>query len=464
MIEPRPPVQADLAVIGFGKGGKTLAAALGRQGWRVVMIEQSADMYGGTCINIGCVPTKSLVYQSEQLTEKEVGPGSYRHAVSVEQDLTSKLRAENFAMLDGIDPVTVITGQARFVDPHTLQVTITDGGGTVTVAAEHIVVSTGAQPIIPDIPGLRESAVVATSTDLLANTDLPPRLVVLGGGYVGLEFAAMYAAYGSEVTILEHRSQILGQEDEDVALCARDILRHNGITVITGAEVRRVEDTSGPAATVFYEHDGRTESVGADVILAALGRQPVTADLGLDKAGVRLTARGAVAVDEHLRSSQPHIFAIGDVNGGPQFTYISLDDYRIVLDQLTGAGTRSTTQRVAVPYTLFITPPLARVGLTERDARAAEYRVKVAVLPVAKMATVPRARIVDETRGMMKVVVNADNDEILGAALLSYDSHEVINTVALAMRHGITATQLRDEIYTHPSMTEAFNQLLGALK
>jgi pyruvate/2-oxoglutarate dehydrogenase complex dihydrolipoamide dehydrogenase (E3) component len=463
MIEPRPPVQADLVVIGFGKGGKTLAAALGRQGWRVVMIEQSADMYGGTCINIGCVPTKSLVYQSEQLAENEVGPGSYRHAVSIEQALTSELRAENFAMLDGIDSVTVITGQARFVDPHTLQVAITDGGGTVTVTAEHIVVSTGAQPIIPDIPGLRDSAVVATSTDLLATTDLPPRLVVLGGGYVGLEFAAMYAAYGSEVTILEHRPQILGQEDDDVAVCARDILRDNGITVMTGAEVRRVEDTSGPAATVFYEQDGRTESVRADVILAALGRQPVTADLGLDKAGVQLTAGGAVAVDEHLRSSQPHIFAIGDVNGGPQFTYVSLDDYRIVLDQLTGAGTRSTAQRVAVPYTLFMTPPLARVGLTERDALAADYRVKVAVLPVAKMATVPRARIVSETRGMMKVVVNADNDEILGAALLSYDSHEVINTVALAMRHGITATQLRDEIYTHPSMTEAFNQLLGAL-
>ncbi len=428
------------------------------------MIEQGRhDMYGGTCINIGCVPTKSLVYQSEQLTENEVGPDSYRRAVSVELALTSKLRAENFAMLDGIDSVTVITGQARFLDPHTLHVTITDGGDTVTVTTEYVVVSTGAQPIIPDIPGLRESAVVGTSTDLLATTDLPPRLVVLGGGYVGLEFAAMYAAYGSEVTVLEHRPQILGQEDDDVAACARDILRHNGITVITGAEVRRVEDTSGPAATVFYERDGRTGSVRADVILAALGRQPVTADLGLDKAGVRLTAEGAVVVDEHLRSSQPHIFAIGDVNGGPQFTYISLDDYRIVLDQLTGAGTRSTAQRVAVPYTLFMTPPLARVGLTERDARAAEYRVTVAALPVARMATVPRASIVAETRGMMKVVVNADNDEILGAALLSFDSHEVINTVALAMRHGITATQLRDEIYTHPSMTEAFNQLLGAL-
>lgn len=458
-----PHVQADLVVIGFGKGGKTLAAALGRRGWRVVMIEQSADMYGGTCINIGCVPTKSLVYQSEQLTAEEIGPDAYRHAVATELALTSTMRAGNFALLDDIDSVTVITGRARFLDAHTVHVTMSDGSGTVTVEAEHVVVGTGAEPIIPDIPGLRDSAAVTTSTDLLATPDLPPRLVVLGGGYVGLEFAAMYAAYGSEVTVLEHRPQILGQEDDDVAACARDIMQDNGINVITGAEVRRVEDGPGSSATVFYDQDGITRSVQADVILVALGRQPVTANLGLEQAGVGLTADGAVAVDEHLRTSQSHIFAIGDVNGGPQFTYVSLDDYRIVLDQLTGAGTRSTAQRVAVPYALFITPPLARVGLTERDARAVGYRVKVAALPVAKMATVPRAGIVAETRGMMKVVVDADTDAILGAALLSYDSHEVINTVALAMRHGITASQLRDEMYTHPSMTEAFNQLLGAL-
>lgn len=458
----RPVVEADLVVIGFGKGGKTLAAALGRQGWRVVMIEQSAAMYGGTCINVGCVPTKSLVYQSEQLADTEGGQEVYRWAVLVEQAVTTKLRAENLAMLDGIETVTVITGRAQLLDPHTVHVTNADGSGTTTVAAEHLVISTGARPILPDIPGLRECTVVATSTDLLATPDLPRRLVILGGGYVGLEFAAMYASYGSQVTVLERHQQILGQEDDDVADCARDILQGNGVTILTGAEVSRVEDGPGPSATVYYKQNGNPGSVQADVILAALGRQPVTADLGLDQAGVHLTDGGAVAVDEHLRTSQPHIFAVGDVNGGPQFTYISLDDYRIVLDQIVGAGTRSTAHRVAVPYTLFITPPLARVGLTERDARAAGHRVKVGALPVAKMATVPRARIVAETRGMMKVVIHADTDEILGAALLSYDSHEVINTIALAMRHGITAAQLRDEIYIHPSMTEALNQLLGA--
>jgi probable pyridine nucleotide-disulfide oxidoreductase len=454
-------LEADLVVIGFGKGGKTLAATLGRRGWRVVMVEQSADMYGGTCINIGCVPTKSLVFQAEQLTE--TGPAAYRRAVEAELRLTSQLRAENLAMLDGIDSVTVVTGRARFLDPHTVHVTLAGGQDTVTIAAEHVVLGTGARPVIPDIAGLRDSTVAVTSTELLASPVLPSHLVVLGGGYVGLEFAAMYAAYGSQVTVLERHPQVLGQEDDDVAKYARDIMRDSGISVTTGAEVCRVEDGPHSAATVFYEQDGSMKSVRADAILVALGRQPVTVGLGLEAAAVRLTDGGAVAVDENLRTSQPHIFAVGDVNGGPQFTYISLDDYRIVLDQLVGAGTRSTADRVAVPYTLFMTPPLARVGFTERDARAAGYRVKVAALPVAAMATVPRARIVSEARGVMKVVVDADTDEILGAALLSYDSHEVINTVALAMRHRITARQLRDEIYTHPSMTEAFNQLLGAL-
>ena len=194
-------IAADLAVIGFGKGAKTLAATLGRQGKRVVMIEQSAQMYGGTCINIGCVPTKSLVYQAEQLGEPS--PAAYRLAVENELALTAKLRADNFAMLDGIESVSVLTGRAEFVDPHTVKVTLVDGGGTVVVSADHLVVSTGSEPRIPDVPGLADSGVMVTSTDLLATPELPRRLVVLGGGYVGLEFAAMYAAYGSEVTVLE---------------------------------------------------------------------------------------------------------------------------------------------------------------------------------------------------------------------------------------------------------------------
>lgn len=449
-MSPRHDLSVDLVVIGFGKGGKTLAAALGAQGRRVVMVEQSAQMYGGTCINIGCVPTKSMVYQAESGAD-------LRAAVQTTQDLTALLRGKNFAMLDNLETVTVLTGRAEFVDANSVEVTA-DDGDIYRLSAPHIVIGTGSEPVLPDIPGLAGNPRVVTSTELLVPDELPSRLVVLGGGYVGLEFAAMFAGYGSAVTVLEKHEHILGNEDDEVAAGVSDILAEAGVKLLTAAQVTEIE-----GGRVHFVHDGEAATVDADVILVALGRRPVTAGLGLDRAGVALRADGSILVDEHLRTSQPHIFAVGDVNGGPQFTYISLDDYRIVAGQLAGTGARSTADRVAVPYSLFITPPLSRVGLTERAARAAGYRVKVAAMQVADMATVPRARIVGDPRGLMKVVVDADNDTILGAALLSHDSHEVINTVALAMRHGITATALRDEIYTHPSMTEAFNQLLGAL-
>ncbi|WSC42012.1 FAD-dependent oxidoreductase [Streptomyces sp. NBC_01763] len=216
-------------------------------------------------------------------------------------------------------------------------------------------------------------------------------------------------------------------------------------------------------ATVVYDKDGHEHSVAADAILAATGRAPATRDLALEAAGVRTTERGAVEVDGFLRTSQPHIYALGDVNGGPQFTYISLDDSRIVLDQLIGEGKRSTADRVAIPHTLFMTPPLATVGLTEKEARAAGHRVKIASQPVAEIIAMPRAYIVEDPRGVMKFVLDADTDDILGAALLSIDAQELINTVALAMRHGVKAAELRDAVYQHPTSTEAFNDVLATI-
>jgi pyruvate/2-oxoglutarate dehydrogenase complex dihydrolipoamide dehydrogenase (E3) component len=227
---------------------------------------------------------------------------------------------------------------------------------------------------------------------------------------------------------------------------------------VTDAAVTEVRD--GDVGAIVSYTGG---AITVDAVLAASGRSPATHDLGLESAGVRTTTRGAVEVDEYLRTSQPHIYALGDVNGGPQFTYISLDDARIVLDQLVGEGKRSTTDRVAIPHTLFMTPPLATVGLTEKEARAAEHSIRVAREPVAEIVAMPRAYAVEETRGLMKFVLDAETDEILGAALLSVDAQELINTVALAMRHGITASDLREAIYTHPSSTEAFNEVLGTI-
>lgn len=456
----RDELEVDLAVIGFGKGGKTLAGVLGTQGWRVVMIEQSPQMYGGTCINTGCVPTKSLVFQSEHLNRETAHHRAFRAAEAATTRLTDSLRSINFAALDELDTVTVLTGRGYFTDPHTVRVE-TLSGPHVTVNARWVVIDTGSQPVYPPIPGLRDTAAVYDSAEMLGLDELPDRLTVLGGGYIGLEFAAMFAAYGCAVTVVERGSEVLAHEDDDVAKTAREILASCGVAIKTAADVTAV-DHSVHGVTVRYLTSGATRSVDADAVLVALGRRPATENLGLDVAGVAVDSAGAVVVDDVLRTTQHHIFAVGDVNGGPQFTYISLDDYRIVLSQLAGDGKRSTAGRLAVPYTLFMTPPLARVGLTEKAARQM-HAIKVAAMRVADMATMPRARIVDQTSGMMKVVVDADTDEILGAALLSYDAHEVINTVALAMRHGITAGELRDAIYTHPSMTEGFNQLLSSL-
>jgi pyruvate/2-oxoglutarate dehydrogenase complex dihydrolipoamide dehydrogenase (E3) component len=454
-------MHVDILVLGFGKGGKTLAATMGRQGKRVAMVEQSDRMYGGTCINIGCVPTKALVHQAETRPANDSAGEWYRKAIGGADDLTTFLREKNFQMLDVLDTVTVVTGRATFVDAKTVEVTA--GDDRLTITADTIVINTGAEPSVPDIPGLRASRHAVTSTEMISTADLPRRLVVLGGGYVGIEFAGIYSQFGSHVTVLEGFPRIMPSEDDDIVEAASDILREQGVVLTTGARVTSVSD--GPdSAVVSYEEDGQVATVEADVILVALGRVPATRGLNLAAAGVRTTDRCAVEVDEHLRTSQPHIFAVGDVNGGPQFTYISLDDNRIVIDQLAGSGTRSTADRVAVPYTVFMTPPLARVGLTERQARDSGRAVKVASKPIAQIAAMPRARIVGNTRGLMKFVVDAESDEVLGAALLNVDSQELINLVSLAMRHRITAAELRDGIYTHPSSTEGFNEVLSALK
>jgi len=444
------PLDVDLAVIGFGKGGKTLAATLAKTGKRVVMIEQSAQMYGGTCINIGCVPTKALVYRGEhpELLEGAPADGSARWAAAVgaTSELTALMRGKNFAMLDTPDTATVVTGRARFADPHTLQVT------------------TGAAPVLPDIPGLRDSSHVVTSTEMLSLPTRPDRLVVLGGGYIGVEFASMQASFGVEVTVLQRGPRILPAEDEDISQRVTALLEDSGVRVVTSTSLTGVHDTTAGVRVDYATADGTATSVEGDLVLAALGRRPLTDDLGLDAVGIATDDRGAVVVDEHLRTSLAHVFAVGDVNGGPQHTYVSLDDYRIVLDQLTGTGARSTADRVAVPHVVFTTPPLARVGLTEREARATGRSVRTAVREMATMATVPRARIVGDTRGVMTAVADAATGEILGVTMLAHDAHEAINTVAVAMRLGATAAQLRDGIYTHPSMTEALNDLFGALQ
>lgn len=449
----------DLVVIGFGKAGKTLAGTYARSGKNVALIEQSSQMYGGTCINIGCVPTKALVERAHTLREGENPDEHYASAVTFREKLTGAMRAKNKEILLSNETAKLIDGHARFISD--TEIEVTGGDTSLRITADYFVINTGAVPVLPAIDGLAESTRVLTSTELQSLEPRPQRLAVLGGGPIGIEFAGIFASYGTQVSILDGPPALFDRYDEDVAQVARDILTEQGITVHSGVRVERIED-SAEGVTVYYANsEGASQGLEADYVLVATGRKPATEGLGLENTSIKLTERGAIAVDEHLRTSVPNIFAAGDVNGGPQFTYISLDDYRVIASQLMGDGSRSTGDRQAVAATMYMNPPLSSVGLTEREALAAGHRVKVSSKPVAAIAAMPRAKIVGNPAGVMKFVIDAENDKILGAQLLVVESGEVINLVAQAMRFGITASQLRDAIYTHPSITEGINEVLA---
>ncbi|MGC5614970.1 FAD-dependent oxidoreductase [Georgenia sp. Z1491] len=456
-------IDADLLVIGWGKAGKTLARAHATAGERVVIVEADPQMVGGTCINIGCVPTKALVHRAAGRRDEDAA-GWFRSAQGFRTALTAKLRAANLAMVDDLDSSTVLIGTARFVGDRTVEVATADG--TVTVRGTHVVVNTGSEPSFPPIEGLRASAYVVDSTGVQLLGSLPERLVVLGAGPIGLELADAFTRFGSQVTVVDVAERLLPREDEDVAASVRAAMEDAGTTFLLGASARRVVD-GDKAADLILDVAGpdggaATErTLTAEAILVVTGRNPRTAELDLEAGGIAVGERGAITVDEHLRTSAEGVFAVGDVNGGPQFTYISYDDHRIVADQLRGGSSRSTEDRVAVPTTTFLTPPLARVGLTEAEATERGIDVVVRSKPVAAIAAMPRPKAVEETHGLIKVLVEAGTDRIVGAALHTVDAQEVVNLLALAMRHGITASDLRDGIWTHPSSTEALNEVLA---
>jgi pyruvate/2-oxoglutarate dehydrogenase complex dihydrolipoamide dehydrogenase (E3) component len=327
------------------------------------------------------------------------------------------------------------------------------------IEARTVVVNTGSVPRLPDFEGV-DGPRVYDSTALQHVDPLPKRLLVVGGGYVGLEFAGMFTHFGSQVTLVDHHEELMPREDRDVADAVQVLLEEQGVEIVRGTSVTALHHDAD-VVRASLSTSGTREGDG---VLSATGRRPATEDLGLDVAGIKTDDRGYIDVDEHLRTSAPGVYAVGDVNGGPQFTYISLDDYRIVLDQHVGTGRRSTRDRVAVPSTTFLDPPLARVGLDEREATERGIAYLVASEPVAQVAAMPRPKIVGQPRGLLKVLVDPETDLILGATLLCVDAQEVINLIALAMRTGTTATQLRDGIWTHPSATEGLNEGLAAFR
>ncbi|HBO06032.1 MULTISPECIES: FAD-dependent oxidoreductase [Bacteroides] len=446
----------DAIIIGFGKGGKTLAAELAKRNFTVAMIERSDKMYGGTCINIGCIPTKTLVHSAE-LADKnaswEQKQAYYRQSVARKEEVTSFLRQKNYHNLADNPNITVYTGTGSFIAPDAVEVRMAEE--TIQLQAPQIFVNTGAETVIPPIEGVRDNPKVYTSTSIMELEELPKHLVIVGGGYIGLEFASMYASFGSQVTVLESYAELIAREDRDIAASVQEVLEKKGVAFRLNARVQSVDGT-----VVVYQDavTGEVLRLDADAILLATGRRPNTAGLNLAAAGVEVDERGAIIVNEHLQTTNPNIRAIGDVKGGLQFTYISLDDYRILREDLFGAGERKVSDREPVGYSVFIDPPLSRIGMSEVEARKRGLNIKVNKLPVA---AIPRARTLGNTNGLFKVIVDADTDKIVGCTLFGPESSEVINLVAMAMKTGQEYTFLRDFIFTHPSMSEALNDLMN---
>lgn len=435
-------------VIGFGKGGKTLAKNLAAKGESVLVVEKSKKMYGGTCINIACLPSKNMIINAQRGI-------NFEDAVKEKDEMTTVLRNKNYHMVADEETATVLDGTAKFIDNHTIEIVL-DSGERTEVKGERIFINTGATPIIPQVKGLKESKYILDSTAAMDQNSLPNELVILGAGYIGMEFASMFARYGAKVTVLDTNEKFLKREDDDISEMLFNDLSQDGIEFKLGVKVVEVKDLSDKVE-IIYEINGKKQTVKADKLLVATGRKPVTEGLGLENTDIELDERGAIKVDDYLRTTAENVWAIGDVKGGPQFTYISLDDFRIIFDQLYGKGKRKVSDRNLVPYSVFITPALSRVGLNEVEAKNKEIEYKLFKLAAT---SIPKAKVIGNTRGMYKILVDPDTEEILGATIYGEESYEVINLIALAMKAKLPYTMLRDQIYTHPTMTEVLNDVL----
>lgn len=453
----------DAVIIGFGKGGKTLAGFLAGKGQNVALVEKSDKMYGGTCINVGCIPSKKLVNSTKVLKDKglssiEDKEKFYTESIENKNTLIGALRGKNYEMLASKENITVYDGTGSFVSKNV--VNVENNGENVQIEGEKIFINTGAATIIPNIKGLKESNYVYTSTSIMELKELPKKLTIIGAGYIGLEFASMYSEFGSEVTVIDMGDRLMPREDEEIAERVKAILEAKGIKFLLKSKIEEISDRNDKGYVKISGENGESE-VESDAILVAIGRKPNTEGLNLEAAGVKTDERGAVAVDETLKTTADNIWAMGDVKGGLQFTYISLDDFRIIRDNVYGNGSRTINDRNVIPYSVFINPPLSRVGMTEKEAVEKGYEVKTGRL---EAMAIPKGKIEGVTDGLLKTVVDAKTDKILGCTLLCNTSHEMINVVAAAIKAEQKYTFLKDMIFTHPTMSEALNDLFGSVK
>lgn len=456
----------DAVVIGSGQGGSPLSTTLAGAGWKTALIER--EHVGGTCINNGCTPTKTMVASARVAHLVRRGPDYGVKVGKVEidmakvrqrkRDIVRSFRSGSQRRIEGTEGLQFLRGEASFEGPNSLEVRLNDGG-TLHLSADKIFIDTGTRPAVADIPGI-ENTPRLDSTSVMELDHVPQHLLVIGGGYVGIEFAQMFRRFGSDVTIVQHGRQLLGREDDDVAEEVRKILEEDGIAVHLATSPTQCNATKDGGIEMRVETPRGEQTMQGSHLLLAAGRIPNTDRLNLQLAGVKVDARGFVQVNERLETNVPGIYALGDVKGGPAFTHISYDDFRILEANLLHNGNASTKTRL-VPYTVFMDPQLGRVGLTERQAKEQGYSLRVARMP---MDYVARALEVDETRGFMKAVIDADTDRILGCAVLGIEGGEVMAILQMAMMGKIPYRTLRHAVFAHPTLAEALNNLFGSLE
>jgi pyruvate/2-oxoglutarate dehydrogenase complex dihydrolipoamide dehydrogenase (E3) component len=453
------PERYEMLVLGSGEGGKFLAWHMAKSGHRTAIVERK--LIGGSCPNTNCLPSKNEIW-SAKVADLVHHADRFGMLTGVTATDMRRVLARKREMVDGLiemhldnykaSGAELIMGTGRFTGPKTIEVSLNDGGTRVLIG-DRVALNLGTHATIPEVPGLA-AAKPLTNVEALELDRLPDRLVVIGGGYVGLELAQAYRRFGSRVTIIEAGPQLAGREDPDVAAAILEMFRDEGIEVHLGAKILRVQGRSGEGVVLQIRTPAGDQTIEGSDVLVAAGRTPNTAGIGLAVAGVALDSRGYIAVNDRLETSAPDVWAIGECAGSPQFTHVSFDDFRVIRDNLAG-GDRTTRHRL-VPYCMFTDPPLARVGWNEGEAQRRGVNVRVAKLPIIKVL---RSRTTSETRGFMKAVVAADGDHILGFTMLGAEAGEVMAVVQTAMLAGMHYTGLRDAIIAHPTMAEG----LGAL-
>jgi len=455
------PERYEMLVLGSGAGGKLLAWHMAKSGHRCAVVERK--LIGGSCPNTNCLPSKNEIWSAKvaDLVHHAdrfglvTGPVAtdMKRVLARKRDMVEGLIALHLDLYKA-SGAELIMGTGWFTAPKTIEVSLNDGG-TRVLTGDRVVLNLGTHATIPDVPGLA-AAEPLTNVEALELDRLPDHLIVIGGGYVGLELAQAYRRFGSRVTIIETGPQIASREDPDVAAALLEMLRDEGIAVHLGAKILGVKGRSGENVSLQLHTPSGDQTIDGSDILVAAGRTPNTTGIGLEVAGVALDPHGYVAVNDRLETSAPGVWAVGECAGSPQFTHVSEDDFHIVRDNLAG-GDRTTRNRL-VPYCMFTDPPLARVGLSEAEARHQGVAVRVAKLPIA---AVLRTRTTSETRGFMKALVAADGDRILGFAMLGAEAGEVMAVVQTAMLAGMPYTGLRDAILAHPTMAEGLGGLFS---